>query len=197
MIVLDVETTGLDPRSGSIVSLGALVLEAPNTRFYEECCVWDGAVIEEEALAVNGFTRAQVTSSNRMTEEELVQKFVSWVKEHVEDYTLAAQNVSFDLEFVQQACARAGIACPFGKRSVDVHSLVWMHMQSRGVPLPLLRNRSALSLDAELAYCGLPKEEHPHNALTGALCHAEVLARVTYTKSIVAEFSSFPIPDWN
>jgi len=197
MIVLDVETTGLDSTAGSIVSLGALVLEAPNTRFYEECRVWEGAVIEDEALAVNGFSRAQVTSINRMTEAELVQKFVVWAKEHTDDYTLGAQNVSFDLEFIQAACARAGIACPFGKRSVDVHSLVWMHMQSRGVPIPLSRNRSALSLDTALVYCGLPVEESPHNALTGALCHAEVLARVTYTKSIVAEFSSFPIPDWN
>jgi len=197
MIVLDVETTGLDPSAGSIVSLGALVLDSPNTRFYEECRVWDGARIEEEALAVNGFSREQVTSESRMSEAELIQKFVSWTLEHTSDYTLAAQNVSFDLEFVQQACARAGIACPFGKRSVDVHSLVWMHMQSRGVSIPLSRNRSALSLDAELVYCGLPVEESPHNALTGALCHAEVVARITYTKNIVAEFSSFPIPDWN
>ena len=110
------------------------------------------------------------------------------------DRTLAAQNPSFDLEFVQAACKRAGIECPFAKRTLDVHSLVWMHMRMRDIDPPLEKHRSALSLDVALKYTGVPEEPKPHNALTGALCHAEVISRIAYNKKLLPDFSSFDIP---
>ncbi len=194
MIVIDVESTGLDPKTGSIVSLGALDLAEPTNQFYDECRVWDGAHIDDEALAVNGFTREEVTDVSRKSEAELMAAFVAWATDRPQDHTLAAQNVSFDLEFVQAACARANIDCPFGKRTIDTHTLVWLHMQERGVTPPMKNKHSAISLDVALEYCGLPKEPKPHNALTGAYCHAEVIARIAYNQTVLPDFSSFPLP---
>lgn len=194
MIVLDVETTGLDPKTGSILSLGAVDLADPTNRFYEECRVWEGARIDDEALAVNGFSRDDVVAPHKKSEAELVASFVAWATDRPHDRTLAAQNVSFDLEFVQAACARADIDCPFAKRTLDTHTLVWMHMTTHGHVPPTKNFHSAISLDEALRYCGLPVEPKPHHALTGALSHAEVIARVAYTKNIIPEFSSFPIP---
>lgn len=194
MIVLDVESTGLNPRTGSIVSLGAVDFFDPTNQFYEECRVWEGAEIHDEALAINGFSREAVLSPEKQSEADLIASFVAWATDRPEDRTLAAQNVSFDLEFVQAACARADIDSPFAKRTIDTHSLVWMHMVTHGQTPPLIRRHSAISLDVDLRYCGLPPEPQPHNALTGALAHAEVIARVAYTKNIIPDFSSFPIP---
>lgn len=194
MIVLDVESTGLIPYKHSIVSLGALDLENPTNRFYEECRVWNGAEIEDEALAINGFSREAVTDTMRKSEAELVTSFVAWACDKPSNRMLAAQNPSFDLEFVQAACVRAGIECPFGKRTIDVHSLVWLHMSERGVAPPTDKQRSSINLDVALRYCGVPEEPKPHNALTGALCHAEVISRIAYTKKALPEFSSFDIP---
>ena len=194
MIVLDVESTGLNPLKHSIVSLGALDLENPTNRFYEECRVWNGAEIEDEALAINGFSREAVTDTARKSEAELIASFVTWACDKPSNRMLAAQNPSFDLEFVQAACARAGVDCPFGKRTIDVHSLVWLHMSERGIEPPTDKLRSSISLDVALQYCGVPAEPKPHNALTGALCHAEVISRIAYTKKALPEFSSFDIP---
>jgi len=195
MIVLDVETTGLVPEKHSILSLGALDLDDPTNQFYEECQVWNGAEIEEEALGINGFTPEEVGErSGKQTEAGLIRAFVAWAMDRPKERTLAAQNVSFDLEFVQAACKRAGIECPFAKRTIDVHTLTWAHMVSRGVALPVKNGHSAINLDAALAYCGLPGEPKPHNALTGAYCHAEVISRIAYTKKLLPDFSTFDIP---
>ncbi len=198
MIVLDVESTGLDPRASSIISLGALDLDEPTNQFYDECRAWEGAQVSDDALAVNGFSREELADPSRKSEAELVKAFIAWATDRPQNRILAAQNVSFDLEFVQAACARAGLECPFGKRTLDTHTLVWLHMTERGIEPPLNESlHSAISLDAALRYCGIPEEPKPHNALTGALCHAEVIARVAYNRNILPDFSSFPLPWMN
>jgi len=57
-----------------------------------------------------------------------------------------------------------------------------------------MHRRSALDLDAVLNYCGIPEEPAPHNALTGALSHAEVIARLLYGRKLLPEFEEFAIP---
>ena len=58
MLVLDIEASGLNFEKHSIVSLGALDLEHPENRFYAESRVWQGAHIDDDALAVCGYTAA-------------------------------------------------------------------------------------------------------------------------------------------
>ncbi|MBU2220612.1 3'-5' exonuclease [Patescibacteria group bacterium] len=194
MIVLDVESTGLVPETHSILSLGALDLDDPTNQFYEECRIWEGASVDEDALRINGFTQEEITSANRQSEEGLIRAFIAWAMDRPSDITLAAQNPSFDLEFVQAACKRAGIACPFAKRTLDVHSLVWLHMTERGIKPPQYHKHSAINLDFALKYCGIPEEPKPHNALTGAFCHAEVISRIAYTRKLLPEFNTYDIP---
>lgn len=195
MIVLDVESSGLNPEHDSMLSIGALDLDDQTNRFYGECRVWDGADIHDEALAINGFTKEAITDPAKQTEAELVAAFIAWATDKPANRILAAQNVSFDLEFVQAAAKRAGIECPFGKRTIDTHTLVWLHMSEHGTVPPLNQSgHSAINLDFALRYCGIPEEPKPHNALTGALCHAEVISRVAYTKKLLPEFSSYEIP---
>ena len=43
MIVVDVETSGMDAYKHSLLSIGAVDFENPVERFYEECRIWDGA----------------------------------------------------------------------------------------------------------------------------------------------------------
>lgn len=195
MIAIDVESTSLDPVTGSILSLGAVDTDEPSNQFYDECHIWDGAHVTDEALAINGFSREEITSPERKSEAELVAAFIAWATDRPKNRMLAAQNVSFDLEYVQEACKRAGFECPFGKRTIDTHTLVWLHMSERGIDPPLNEQRhSTINLDAALRYCGIPAEPKPHNALTGALCHAEVITRIAYNRNIIPEFSTFPIP---
>ncbi len=196
MIAVDVEASGIGPDTHSVVSVGALDLDNPSNQFYEECRVWDGAHINDEALLVNGFTREQITDATKQSEAELVHKFAAWAQASA-DRTLAGQNVSFDRDILEAAARRAGhTEWPFAHRTIDSHSLCWMHQIKRGMTPPVdpEKKRSALNLDAILIYCGIPEEPKPHNALTGAKCHAEVISRLLYDKKLLPEFEQFDIP---
>jgi DNA polymerase III epsilon subunit-like protein len=196
MLVVDVEASGLNYEKDSILSVGALDLSRPQKQFYEECRVWDGAHIEEQALEVNGFTKEQATDPARQTEADVVHKFLAFSDDFA-DRTLAGQNVSFDRDYLQAAARRAGhTEWPFAHRTIDTHTLCWMHMVKRGLtpPVDAEHKRSALNLDAILNYCGIPEEPKPHNALTGAKSHAEVISRLLYDKKLLPEFEQFAIP---
>lgn len=194
MLIIDVEASGTEAHKHSIVSVGALDFANPSNRFYEECRVWDGAHIMDEALEVNGFTKEQITDPKKQSEADLVHAFMQWA-DGLEERTFAGQNVSFDRDFIKYAAERAGHTdWPFAFRTVDTHTLAYMHMVNRGVKPPVTKRRSALDLDAVLNYCGIPREPEPHNALTGALSHAEVVSRLLYGRKLLPEFNEYQIP---
>jgi DNA polymerase III epsilon subunit-like protein len=196
MIAVDVESSGTEPHLHSILSVGAVDLSDTSRQFYEECRMWDGARAEEEAFAVNGFTRGEATDPTKQTEAQLVQKFIAWATTAPE-HTFAGQNPSFDRDFLRQAAGRAGHTdWPFAHRTIDSHTLAWMHMVTRGLipPVDPEKKHSALDLDAILVYCGIPMEPTPHNALTGAKSHAEVISRLLYNRGLLPEFERYAIP---
>ena len=192
MIVVDIEASGTEYHKHSIVSIGALDFSIPSKRFYEECRIWEGAHIMSEALTVCGFTKEEIMDPNKKSEGEIVKEFLAWVHE-AEEHTLVGQNVSFDRDFLKAAAERAHLDWPLAYRSIDTHTLCYMHMVKRGLKIPTVNKRSALNLDAVLNYVGIPAEPTPHNALTGALSHAEVTHRLLYGRQLLDEFREFPI----
>ena len=195
MLIVDVETSGLSPEKCSILSIGALDLENPTQRFYGECRVWDGAHISDEAMEINGFTEEQAKDSNKKSEAELVTEFLEW-SQHLNNRTITGQNPSFDRDFLQSAAGRAKLSWDLAHRTIDTHTLAYMHIVKMGgeAPVDHQHRRSNLDLDAILNYCGIPDEPMPHNALTGAMSHAEVTSRLLYDKKLLPEFEQFDIP---
>jgi len=193
MIIVDVEASGTEYDKHSIVSVGAIDFSQPTRQFYDECRIWDGAHIMKGALEVNGFTEAEITDPSKKTEAEVIRALLAWIEDS-DDRTLVGQNVSFDRDFLKAAAQRTGLDWDLAYRTIDTHTLCWMHMVQRGLEVPIVKRRSGLDLDAVLQYCGIPEEPAPHNALTGALCHAEVTARLMYDQMLLPDFTQYPIP---
>ncbi len=195
MIVIDIESSGTEAKVHSILSLGAIDFDNLTDQFYEECRAWEGAHIMDDALEVNGFSREEATDPAKKTEAELITAFLAWCKDFP-DRTFAGQNVSFDRDFVKEACHRAGLDNSFAHRTIDTHTLCWMHMVRHGAKPPIdpKKHHSSLNLDAVLNYTGIPNEPEPHNALTGAMSHAEVISRLLYDKKLLPEFSAYEVP---
>jgi DNA polymerase III epsilon subunit-like protein len=195
MIIIDIEATGTNPQVHSIVSLGAIDFSRPERRLYLECRRFSGSHVMGGALEVNGFTLESIDDPAKLSESELYIQFMEWSYQ-VDDRTLAGQNVSFDRNFLAAAADRADQQFDFPYRTLDTHTMCYMHMIRSGVipPFDAQHKRTALNLDAVLRYCGIPDEPDPHNALTGAMCHAEVTARLLYGKGLLPEFSHYPIP---
>lgn len=193
MIVVDVEASGINPYKHSLVSVGAVHFENPSYQFYGECRIWDGADVMDDAMAVNGFTRDQINDPLKQTDEALVESFLAWM-EKVPEYTICGQNPSFDRDFLAVTAARYHINWPFAFRTIDTHTVGYMHFLLHGIPPPTAKKHSALDLDAILKYVGLPEEPTPHNALTGAKVEAEAFSRLVYDKQLLEEFKKYKIP---
>lgn len=180
MIVIDIETTGTDSRKHSIVSLGAVDFHFPLRTFYGECKIFDGAAISDHALMINGFRRAQLFDSNKLSDIDLINNFIKWSEKCI-DRTLAGMNVQFDYSFLRDTCKSHSVDFPFPYRLIDLHSLAYCNLLRDKTSIPLSDNGgSKLTTDDIFHLVRLPSEPKPHNALTGAQMECEAFYRLIY-----------------
>ena len=195
MIIVDVETSGINPAKNSILSIGAIEFERPSNQFYGECRAREGAEIEASALAINGFTREEALSDKKKSVEELLLGFRVWLQT-TGDRTIAGHNVSFDVSFLEFSSKLYRINLGLGHRNVDTHALTYASYMKRGMKPPAKSSKSDINSDAVLAYCGLPAEPKPHNGLVGAKMEAEALSRLILGKRLFQEYSGFGVPEY-
>jgi len=194
MLVIDVETSGLDPKKYSILSIGAIDFDQPERApFYRECQIWEGASVSKEALAVNGFTEAECTDPSRGLFEDTIRAFWHWI-EQSNEVTIAGQNTSFDRDFINNSFQRVGIHFQFAFRTLDLHTVAYIHHLEHGIPVPQKNKHSALSLDAILKYVGMPTEPRPHLAINGAKLEAEAFSRLLRGQGFFEEYKQYAIP---
>lgn len=163
MIVIDIETTGLEPSKHCMVSLGAVHFET-GREFYAECRIYADSSVSDFALQINGFTRGEITDPAKPYAHEILNQFISWASVRG-DYLLGGQNLaSFDVQFLQWLCReKLMLKWPFGHRYVDLHSVAY--------------SKFGKSMKADDIYVALGMEPEPaiHNALNGAIWCAKAL----------------------
>jgi DNA polymerase III epsilon subunit-like protein len=190
MIVLDIETTGLDPAKHGIVSVGAVEFENPDNQFYEECRVSEGVPIEQEAVNINGFSHEAMRDVSKQTTGSLLENLLEWIQTCGE-WTIAGHNVHCDIEFIDRAASKFdvgpldhGRGGVFHDRIIDTHSLVWMDLVRSGEDLPKDGKYSNVSSDFIFKYVGIDHERNTHNALEDAQLTAEAVSRLIYDKKL-------------
>ncbi|MGD0729553.1 MAG: 3'-5' exoribonuclease [Candidatus Micrarchaeaceae archaeon] len=195
MIVLDIETTGEIPWEHSILSIGAIEFSNPSNQFYNECRIREGAKIDPEALNINGFSRKEIENQDKKSLKDALTEFIEWT-EKIDDTTIAGLNHYMDVYFLEFSLNFYGMKSPFKYRLVDLHTIAYVNHLNRGLELPLESRGSALKSNIIYKYCGMPVEEFPHNALTGAKMEAEAFSRFIYGKNLLTEYKEFEIPDY-
>lgn len=193
MVVIDIETTGLDPLQHSILEIGALDFNNPSNQFYQKCRVFEGAAIDKHALIINGYNDNQLYDLNKQGLEDLLLNFIEWIKP-IENKTLAGQNVDFDILFLNVSLNRCNIDWILGWRKIDLHTLVYCDYLKKGYN-PLIKNEvSNLSGDQIMKYVGIPPEPKPHTSINGVKYEAEAFSRLIYGKSLITAFRGYNIP---
>jgi DNA polymerase III epsilon subunit-like protein len=193
MIVVDVETSGTEPEVHSLLSIGAINFNDPKDQFYEECRMFDGAHSDPEGLKINGFTEEQIRDPKKQSEAELITRFLAWI-ESKEEYTIGGQNSHVDLSFLKAAAHRTHANFILAKRVIDLHSIVYFHMLSRGLPLPKLHKHSGINSAFITKYVGIPEERKPHIGINGATWEAEALHRLFFGKFLFDQYKGYPVP---
>lgn len=195
MIVIDVETSGVWPNKNGVLSLGAVDMNNPSNRFYAECRLWPGAEIDPISLGICGFTEDQAKDQNKITDKELLEKFIAWW-DPIEDKNLAGHNTGFDRDFLAAIAERYNIKqWPIIRRTLDLHTVCYVDFIRRNLPIPNKDGMSSLNSNLIFTYVGLNEEPNPHNGLTGAMMEAEAFSRLIFRNKLLPEFNDFPLPE--
>jgi hypothetical protein len=145
----------------------------PNDRIELECRAWEGARVDVEALAVNGFALERVHDKALMSEKEMIEIAVQWIIKR-DCKVLIGKSPGFDRSFLLAAWIRAGHSrkeFPLSYRVADVHSMAIPILLGMGHRMP----PSGFSSEQIRVLLGLPTEPKPHRAMTGARMAYEAL----------------------
>lgn len=159
-IVLDTETTGLDPDAGHrLVEVAAieLVNHLPTGRKFQRYLKPD-CEMSPEAQAVHGLTLAF------LADKPVFSEIVSELLEFIGDARLVIHNAEFDLKFLNAELKSLGFPVFPSGRAVDT-----VQMARRKFP------GAPASLDA---LCQRFSINNAHRTLHGALLDAELLSEV-------------------
>lgn len=189
ILVVDVETTGLDERICAIIEIGAqwLTTARAGEEFSVRCRPFEGAYIDPEAMAINGAD--WMDDPTVASEAAAIDAFLDWAGEG--DIILAGMNPRYDLEMLRAAHHRAVTGLPpmahppfpFPHRTVDLHTLAVTWAMAAGEVVP----ERGLHTDLILTLLGLPEEPKPHRALNGARAEAEALRVLMGIPNTLAE----------
>ena len=167
-VVLDSETTGLDPRKDRIITIGAVVVEDNEIRLddsYEALLKVD---VNTSAVTVHGITREE--SSRGLDEPEAIGQFLAYLKDGV----IVGHHIAHDVQ-----CFNAAYERHFGfemrNLSLDTMALT-LHLERDGAfagedPI------SQFSLDALCERFGVIPHDR-HTAPGDAFLTAQVFLRL-------------------
>ena len=161
-IVLDTETTGLDPRKGDrVVEIACIELrDYVPTGEHFHCYINPQRDMPPEAQRVHGLTEVFLADKPLFAHETVAAAFLDFVG----DATLIAHNASFDRAFINDELDRAGLPMIAESQWIDTLALAQKRFPGMRNSLDALCQRFKISL-AE-------REKH------GALIDTKLLAQV-------------------
>jgi len=199
MIVLDIETSGLDYYKCGIWQIAAIEFEAPVNIFFQECRIDDEDVIEEGALKITGKSEQGLREINKQSQKELLHNFLKWTK-MIKIKNFICQNPQFDLAFlitkIREYKFPSSLESPIPHRAFDLHSIASLKYHQLNGRFLIEDNRSKMNLGNTLKFCGLVDTRKYHNALEDAKLTAECFSRIVYGENLFNEFNKYTIPDY-
>lgn len=158
-IVLDTETTGLDPRDHRIIEIGALEMinHVPTGKTYH-VYINPERDVEADAAAIHGITTEML--QDKPVFADIVDDFMTFIG----DSSLVIHNAKFDMGFINEELKRLGQAELPMERAIDT-----LAMARRKFP------GGQASLDALCRRFGI---DNSHRDLHGAMVDTDLLADV-------------------
>lgn len=163
-VVLDTETTGLEPGDGHrIIEIGCVELSARRRGATRRWFLNPERAIDEAAIAVHGITREQLAGKPRFAEiaDELL--------DHIRGAELVIHNAPFDVGFLDSELARAGRRERIGQLCAVLDTLALAREMHPG-------QRNGLD-----ALCKRYSIDNSQRSFHGALLDAEILADLYLT----------------
>ena len=170
IVVLDVETTGLDPTRHEMLQIGAIVVD-PITM--EHVASVDIEVQPEhlqtadpKALEINHYHPGCRKNEKKLRHALILTSRI------IKDATLCGHNIKFDLGFLEAGYKECGLRMPkMDYHTIDTASLAW--------PLYQAGKIESLSLSSLAGYLGIT-HSFAHDAFHDAYTTWRVLSELTH-----------------
>jgi len=204
-IVMDLETSGLDMVKCGMWQIGAIDLNTME-EFLEESRIDDDDIIQEEALKIIGKTEEELRDKSKQSQEEMIEKFFSWVAGK-QMRNFLCQNPQFDVGFFEVKSNKYGLRRTFNFRAFDMHTLAQAKFFNLNNEFMVSRDSSDMHLTNILKFCGIKdnrrivvkgeviQEGNPHNALEDCKLTGECFSRIMEGKNMFKEYSNSEIPE--
>jgi DNA polymerase III epsilon subunit-like protein len=176
-VVIDLETTGLDPKACGILEIGAV--DASGRRFYRRVALERGRRVDWPALECNGIDPLDLGAG--VSIDTAMAGLAQFLRAGSgERWIMGGKNPQFDYGFLKAHWPEGDIGVPLSevisRRCVDLHSLVYGNALVNGDDMAA----PDFSTDDLYAQYDLQPEPMPHNALRGALHEMEGFCRVLF-----------------
>jgi DNA polymerase-3 subunit epsilon len=166
-VVLDTETTGLNPERDRILSIGALRLQGGRIMVREALELYlQQEHFDSDSVPIHGILREDLHP--RIPEAEALRQLVAYTG----DAVIVGHHIGFDLAVLHRAMVRQGVRPP-GNPCLDTGLLYRKTL----LKTPLLRKKEFYTLDDLARRFDLPCTDR-HTALGDALLTALALAHI-------------------
>ncbi len=199
MIVLDIETSGLDFVKCGIWQIGAIDLDT-NEEFLEEARIDDEDLLLDSRVAkpvleVIGKKEENLRDNTKQSQKQLLINFFNWCKNRkIKNYL--CQGPQFDLGFIWTKARKYGLEIPFHHRAYDLHSMASLKYFQLNNRFLIKEDHSDMGLKNILNFCGMQDNRGAHNALEDCKLTAECFSRIVYKRNLFPEYSKFSIPEY-
>ena len=195
MIVLDIETSGLDYYKCGIWQIGALDFYNPENQFFQDARIDDEDIVHAKALEITGKTEEELRDRTKRPQRRLLENLFYWSKS-VKNINFGCENPQFDLSFISIKSDKYGFKFPFPHRAFDLHSTAQdRYLQIYGKFL-IKDGKSDMGLTNILKFVGIEDNRGAHNALEDVKLEAEAFSRLYSGKNLITEYASFLIPEY-
>lgn len=171
ILVIDLETTGLDECRNGVIEIGACWLSGDTDQhFYERCRPMPDREIDYHALRISETWPHEL--EGRPWEVTAYGHLLQFIGQE-RGIIMAGMNVGkFDFKFLEDLADRSGLPFPFSHRTLDMHSLA--------VPLAIQLGQDITRLTTDTIYQMLEMlpELRPHRANTGALMERQAIRKL-------------------
>ena len=126
-VVIDFETTGLDPDADRIIEMAAVRVQNGKIIEHFHSLVNPGIPIPAESFQIHGINDSMVAKAPRI--EDVLPSFLDFIGSDLP----AAHNAKFDASFLIAACSRCGL--PYPPKYFDTMrlSVYWPNLGSRSL----------------------------------------------------------------
>ncbi|MFW6233193.1 MAG: exonuclease domain-containing protein [Nanoarchaeota archaeon] len=195
MIVLDIETSGINFSKNGIWQIGAIDLET-REEFLQECRIDNDEDISSEALLITGKSEKELRN-NKQSQKQMIENFLKWV-ENKKIHNFICQNPQFDIGFIKIKSEKYGLKIPKNHRAFDLHSIAQIiyFQLNKDFLFNYNKKGSDFNMSKILEFCGVKDNRKNHNALEDCKLTGECFSRLVYSKKRFKEYEVFEIPDY-